>query len=69
MKADGKPQPSRFPMLRPFGGAAVWLKKRMKGRLKNRFGHDGMPFCRQKPFFQTACRPISVKMPDFGNFD
>jgi hypothetical protein len=44
-------------------------EKRMKGRLKNRFGHAGMPFCRQKPFFQTACRPISVKMPDFGNFD
>ena len=44
-------------------------EKRMKGRLKNRFGHAGMPFCRRKPFFQTAYRSISVKMADFGNFD
>lgn len=69
MKADGKPRLSRFPM-----PPAVWrhgsmAEKRMKGRLKTRFGHAGIPFCRQKPFFQTACRPISVKMPDFGNFD
>jgi hypothetical protein len=56
-------------MPRPFGGAAVLLKNAFQGRLKNRFGHAGMPFCRRKPFFQTAYRPISVKMADFGNFD